>query len=157
MLVGCSFAECSRPWQSTTHTCCLLLASVTVPAASVIGVVCGVDTARQVDSILCQPRCCCQSTNDQALVVTHHHLSLSLAVTVLCLLVQKVEDPVELWSIASRACSKRYLLMMAKLWHRASVPEDRIAMDSYVLHAAQDLPDQAPGPVEDALAVQPTQ
>ncbi len=47
--------------------------------------------------------------------------------------------------------------MMAKLWHRASVPEDRIAMDSYVLHAPQDLPDQAAGPVEDALAVQPTQ
>lgn len=69
----------------------------------------------------------------------------------------KVEDPVELWSIASRACSKRYLLMMAKLWHRASVPEDRIAMDSYVLHAPQDLPDQAAGPVEEALAVQPTQ
>ena len=79
-----------------------------------------------------------------------------LVVTV-CLLVQKVEDPVELWSIASRACSKRYLLMMAKLWHRASVPEDRIAMDSYVLHAPQDLPDQAAGPVEEALAVQPTQ
>ncbi len=47
--------------------------------------------------------------------------------------------------------------MMAKLWHRASVPEDRIAMDSYVLHAPQDLPDQAAAPVEDALAVQPTQ
>ncbi len=41
--------------------------------------------------------------------------------------------------------------MMAKLWHRASVPEDRIAMDSYVLHAPQDLP------VEEALAVQSTQ
>ena len=70
---------------------------------------------------------------------------------------QKVEDPLELWSIVSRACSKRYLLMMAKLWHRASVPEDRIAMDSYVLHAPEDLPDQAPALADDALAVQPTQ
>lgn len=47
--------------------------------------------------------------------------------------------------------------MMAKLWHRASVPEDRIAMDSYVLHAPEDLPDQAPALADDALAVQPTQ
>jgi len=77
---------------------------------------------------------------------------------ILPLLVQGVIDPVELWSIVSRACSKRYLLMMAKLWHRASVPEDRVAMDSYVLHAPEDLPDQAmASAVDDALAVQPAQ
>lgn len=72
-------------------------------------------------------------------------------------LVQKVEDPVELWSIVSRACSKRYLLMMAKLWHRASVPEDRVAMDSFVLHAPQDMPDQAIPAADDVLAGQPIQ
>lgn len=69
----------------------------------------------------------------------------------------KVEDPVELWGNVSRACSKRYLLMMAKLWHRASVPEDRVAMDSYVLHAPEDLPDQAVAVSDDVLAVQSTQ
>ena len=72
-------------------------------------------------------------------------------------LLQKVEDPVELWGNVSRACSKRYLLMMAKLWHRASVPEDRVAMDSYVLHAPEDLPDQAVAVSDDVLAVQSTQ
>ena len=69
---------------------------------------------------------------------------------------QGVEDPVELWNIVSRACSKRYLLMMAKLWHRASVPEDRMALDSFVLHGA--LPLQAtPAATDDALPVQPLQ
>lgn len=73
------------------------------------------------------------------------------------MVVQKVEDPVELWSIVSRACSKRYLLMMAKLWHRASVPEDRVAMDSFVLHAPQDMPEQAIPAADDPLAGQPIQ
>lgn len=46
--------------------------------------------------------------------------------------------------------------MMAKLWHRASVPEDRVAMDSYVLHAPGDLPEQAaPAPAEEQLPGQP--
>lgn len=71
--------------------------------------------------------------------------------------VQKVEDPVELWSIVSRACSKRYLLMMAKLWHRASVPEDRLAMDSFVLHAPHHMPQQTTPAADDPLAGQPIQ
>ena len=71
--------------------------------------------------------------------------------------VQHVEEPVELWSIVSRACSKRYLLMMAKLWHRASVPEDRVAMDSFVLHASEDLPQQPIPAADDVLAGQPIQ
>lgn len=46
--------------------------------------------------------------------------------------------------------------MMAKLWHRASVPEDRLAMDSYVLHASEDLPEQAqPAQGEEQLPGQP--
>ena len=62
----------------------------------------------------------------------------------------------KLWEIVSRAGSKRYLLMMAKLWHRASVPEDRVAMDSYVLHAAEDLPEQAtPAQGDEQLPGQP--
>ena len=71
--------------------------------------------------------------------------------------VQLVEEPVELWSIVSRACSKRYLLMMAKLWHRASVPEDRVAMDSFVLHAPEDMPQQPLPAADDVLAGQPVQ
>lgn len=70
---------------------------------------------------------------------------------------QHVEEAVELWRIVSRACSKRYLLMMAKLWHRASVPEDRLAMDSFVLHAPEDMPQQPIPAVDDVLAGQPIQ
>ena len=74
-----------------------------------------------------------------------------------CVCVQKVQDEVELWGIVRRACSKRYLLMMAKLWHRASVPEDRVAMDTYVLHAPEDMPEQYLPTADDMLAGQPIQ
>ena len=85
----------------------------------------------------------------------HWACALGLCLTLGGHCLQGVEESVQLWEMVSRASSKRYLLMMAKLWHRSSVPEDRLAMDSYVLHAPEDLPEQATPVGEESLPSQP--